>query len=175
MTQEAINNGVVLYGLGIDREQVEESQRVMKLVPELLDVLVSPVIANDKKQAVIDKIYSSYDCPKKLVNFIKVMCNHNELSEIEDIYTAYYDYWDEKHNIKRVRCIFAKESDCDEMDKIKDFLQKKYAGKKLFFETCIDPEILGGVIIRIGHEEYDWSFENRIRQLEKNIKGWTAF
>lgn len=171
MTQEAINNGIVLYGLGIDREQVEESLRVMKLVPELLDVLVSPMIASDKKHAVIDKIYSSYDCPKKLVNFIKVMCDHNELREIEDIYHAYYDYWDEKNNIKRVKCIFAKESDCDEMGEIENFLQEKYVGKKLFFETCIDPEILGGVIIRIGHEEYDWSFENRIRQLERAVKG----
>lgn len=58
MTQEAINNGIVLYELGLDREQVEESLRVMKLVPELLELLKSPVIANNKKHAVIDDIYS---------------------------------------------------------------------------------------------------------------------
>lgn len=175
MTQEAINNGIVLYELGLSREQVEESLRVMKLVPELLDVLRSPVIASEKKHAVIDAVYSRYDCPKKLVNFIKVMCDHNELSEIEDIYAAYYDYWDEKNNIKRVSCIFSKDSDCDEMEEIQDFLREKYAGKELIFKTCIDPEILGGVIVRVGHEEYDWSFENRIRQLEKIIRGQRAF
>ena len=175
MTQEAINNGIVLYELGLAREQVEESLRVMKLVPELLELLKSPVIANNKKHAVIDDIYSRYDCPKKLVNFIKVMCDHNELDEIEDIYTAYYDYWDEKNNIKRVSCIFAKEADCDEMDEIREFLQEKYAGWQLIYEICIDPDILGGVIVRIGHEEYDWSYENRIRQLEQIIRGQRAF
>lgn len=171
MTQEAINNGTVLYELGLSREQVEESLRVMKLVPELLEVLQSPVIASEKKHAVIDAVYSRYDCPKKLINFIKVMCDHNELCEMEDIYTAYYDYWDEKNNIKRVSCIFSNESDCDEMDEIQDFLREKYAGWKLVFQIRIDPEILGGVIIRVGYEEYDWSFENRIRQLERIIRG----
>lgn len=171
MTQEAINRGIVLYELGLAREQVEESLRILKLVPELLEVLRSPVIASEKKHAVIDEVYSRCDSPKALINFIKVMCDHRELEEIEDIYKAYYDYWDEKNNIKRVRCIFAREADCGRLDEIKEFLWEKYKGKKLIFETCIDPRILGGIIVQIGHEEYDWSFEDRIRQLEKVIRG----
>ena len=61
------------------------------------------------------------------------------------------------------------------MDEIREFLQEKYAGWQLIYEICIDPDILGGVIVRIGHEEYDWSYENRIRQLEQIIRGQQAF
>lgn len=171
MTQEAMNKGRVLYELGFEREWVEESLRIMNLVPELLEVLRSPVIENHKKHAVIDEIYSRCDCPKKLSNFIKVICDHKALDEIEDIYNAYYDYWDEKNNIIRVKCTFAKEPENNEVDKIKDFLKEKYPGKQLIYDICIDPDILGGVVVRVGHKEYDFSYEERIRQLKRVIGG----
>lgn len=171
MTQEAMNKGRVLYELELDREQVEESFRVLMLVPELMEVLKNPVINKQKKHAVIDEIYSRCDCPKKLLNFIKVICDHKEIGKIEDIYHAYYDYWDEKNNIKRVRCTFAKEPEQNEMAGIKAFLEKKYAGKGLVYETCVNPDILGGVIVRVGNEEYNWSYEERIRQLERILRG----
>lgn len=174
MTQEAINNGIVLYDLHLDRKQVETSLYVMHLVPELLEILSSPIISNTAKHEMIDRIYSGYDCPKPLINFLKVMCDHREISELNDIYNAYYDYWDEKNRIKRVQCIFAEEPDKNKIEEIRYFLQQEYADQTLMFHICIDPKILGGVIIRIGHKEYNWSFEDRVRQLEKVIRG-TAF
>ena len=40
----------------------------------------------------------------------------------------------------------------------------------LDYKMEIRPEILGGVIIRVGHEEYDWSYEGRLRELEQAIR-----
>ena len=174
MTQEAINNGIVLYDLAIDREQIKAALDVMNLVPEFLDILGSPVVSNQTKHELIDRVYLGYGRPKKLVNFLKVMCDHHEISEIHDIYAAYCEYWDQKHQIKRVQCTFAAEPDADSMEEIRNFLQETYPNQTLVFETCIDPEILGGVIIKIGHKEYNWSFEDRVRQLENVIRG-TSF
>ena len=171
MTQEAMNNAIVLYELAIDRGQVEASQHILELVPELSKILMSPVIAREKKNNIIDNVFLSADCPKKLVNFLKVMCEHNEIDEIEAIYTAYYDYWDEKNNRKRVKCTFAEKVDQEKMKEIQKFLEKKYPGKELIFETGIDPDILGGVVVQIGYKEYDWSFKDKMKQLEKVIKG----
>ncbi len=175
MTQQAINDGIVLYELDIDRKQVEESQRILNLVPELIEILKSPVIARKKKNNIIDNIFFSAGCSKKLAEFVKVMCKYDEIHEINDIYTAYYDYWDEKNNRKRVKCIFAKQANLEEIEEIKTFLQKKYPGKELVIESCVDPDILGGAIIQVGHEEYDWSFEDKIKQLEYIMKDAVVF
>lgn len=167
MTQEAMNNGTVLYELGIDRAQVEESQRILNLVPELTDILTSPVLSPDKKHAVIDKIFSKAGSPEKLIHFIKVMCDHDEIGKINDIYQHYYKKWDEARHIKRVCCTFAGEPEKEQMEQIREFLQKKYEGSQFVFEIRIDPEILGGTVITAGYEEYDWSLEGRIRQLTR--------
>lgn len=171
MTQAAINHGIVLYELAVDREQVEKSQRILNLTPQLLLVLQSPVIEQSRKQAVIDRIFSEGGLPDVLVRFLKVMCEHNEMEEINDIYGAYYHYWDEKKNKKRVRCTFAGEPDPEQMRRIREFLQNKYPGKELVYEICIDQELLGGVVILAGHEEYDWSYANRLGQLGRVIAG----
>ena len=42
-------------------------------------------------------------------------------------------------------------------------------GKKLIYQISINPSLLGGVRIRIGNEEYDWTFAARIRQLKDAV------
>ena len=53
--------------------------------------------------------------------------------------------------------------------KIKAFLSRKYPGKELIYQISINPSLLGGVRIRIGNEEYDWTFAARIRQLKDAV------
>ena len=74
MTQEARNNGTVLYELGIDRELIEESQKTLHQVPELTDILASPIVSSKKKHVVIEKIFSKTGSPEKLIRFLQVMC-----------------------------------------------------------------------------------------------------
>lgn len=167
MTQEAMNNGTVLYELGIDRAQVEEFQRILNLVPELTDILASPVIPADRKYAVISKIFSKSGSSEKMIRFIKVMCAHDEIREINDICQAFYEKWDQVRRIRRVCCTFAGEPDKKQMDQIHRFLEEKYEGSRFIFEIRKNPEILGGAVITVGHEEYDWSLEGRIRQLTR--------
>lgn len=167
MTQEARNNGTVLYELGIDRELIEESQKTLHQVPELTDILASPIVSSKKKHVVIEKIFSKTGSPEKLIRFLQVMCAHGEIGEIDEIYRAYYEKWDEARHIRRVCCTFAKEPDEQQLDRIREFLRKKYADSRFVFEIRIEPDILGGAVITLGHEEYDWSLEGRIRQLRR--------
>ena len=54
-------------------------------------------------------------------------------------------------------------------NEIKAFLSRKYPGKELIYQISINPSLLGGVRIRIGNEEYDWTFAARIRQLKDAV------
>ena len=167
MTQEARNNAEVLYELGIDRQQEEESQNILHLGPELPDIFRNPVVLLQKKQSILEKVFSKSGSPKQLIRFLQVMCDHGEMDEIDEIYQAYYEKWDEVHHIKRVCCTFAKEPEAQQLEQIRKFLQTKYEDSRFVFEIRMDPDILGGAVITLGHEEYDWSLEGRIRQLRR--------
>lgn len=170
MTQAAMNNGIVLYELGVERSQVEAFRQLIYLTPELFKVLQSPIVNLQKKYHLIDQVFSEADQPEVLIRFLKVMCRNEMVVELEEIFQAYEQYWDQLHKIKRVQCIYAAEPAEKELDRVKTFLEERYPDVTLEYTIKIQPEILGGVIIRVGHEEYDWSYEGRLRELEQAIR-----
>lgn len=170
MTQAAMNNGIVLYELKLEREAVEASLEVLTQMPKLISVLSSPIISEQEKEQLLNRIGSEMQMPEKLIIFLKVMCRHNMVEELPDIYTYYKQYWDEQHKVKRVCCIFASEPSEKQMQEIKNFLNARYEGYTLVYQTQIKPELLGGVILRVEHEEYDWSYEGRLAQMEQAIR-----
>ncbi len=55
------------------------------------------------------------------------------------------------------------------MTKTMDFLRKEYPGRDIRTKLFIRDDLLGGLLIRVGHMEYDWSYEGRLRQLERKL------
>ena len=61
--------------------------------------------------------------------------------------------------------------DNEQLGKIKEFLAKKYNTKieQIKVELIEEPELLGGFIIRVGNQEYDWSMRGRLQQMKQQM------
>ena len=169
MTQRAVNNAIVLYELGITSEELQTAREITEKVPALLNVLRSPLVTSEKKHHLIERVFDGSGLPRHLINFYKVMCNDGGIEELADIYAEWQKIWDTAHNRVRVECVFAKTPSPEKENEIKAFLSRKYPGKELIYQISINPSLLGGVRIRIGNEEYDWTFAARIRQLKDAV------
>ena len=53
----------------------------------------------------------------------------------------------------------------EQLAKIKSFLQDKYRTEDLTVSLKEDKNLLGGFVIRIGSDEYDWSMRGRLQQI----------
>lgn len=171
MTQEAINNAIVLFELSVNRKTVEAAGKLYRSEPALKEILESPVIPLKKKHKIIDGIFASDNYPKILCNFLKIMTNYGQINELEDIFQAYFKYWDEKNGVLRVQLFFPKEPGVKELDQVKEFLLEKYPDKLTSIEIKIEPRLLGGLLLRAGQEEYDLSYEGQLEELERKLTG----
>ncbi len=171
MTQEAVNNAIVLFELSVKREVVDAAQKLYVSQPVLKEILESPVVPLNNKHNIIDAIFTSDGYPKELCNFLKIMSNYGQIDELEEIFKAYFKYWDEKNNVLRAELFFPKEPEETEIDQVKEFLAAKYPDKQIILEVKTDPKIIGGLLIRVNQEEYDWSYEGRLNQLERKLTG----
>ena len=169
MTQRAVNNAMVLYELGITSEELQTAREITEKVPALLNVLRSPLVTSEKKHHLIERVFDGSGLPRHLINFYKVMCNDGGIEELADIYAEWQKIWDTSHNRVRVECVFAETPSPEKENEITAFLSRKYPGKELIYQISINPSLLGGVRIRIGNEEYDWTFAARIRQLKDAV------
>lgn len=171
MMQQAMNNAKVLYQLSVSREDVETAEQLYHMESELKKVLADPTVTLKKKEHIIEQVFSLTELSELLRNFLKVICAHRQIDELDDIFEAYYEYWDEMHDILRAELSYAEKPEQTELEQAEKFLMNKYPGKQFVFNEKIDENLLGGILIRVGHEEYDWSYCGMLNQLERKLTG----
>ena len=146
MTQKAVNNAKVLYRLNVLRSDVEQAHKIFKKVPFLLETLTNPVVSEEVKEAVLDKIVRQCELPDLLGNFMKMMCRIGEIGQITDIFNCYYKYWDERNHILHAEVIYADEETKKE---IQDMINEGITSFKLYMTypaMIVDDEDLYKII-----------------------------
>ena len=169
MTQKAVNNAKVLYRLNISRSDVEETHKIFTKAPFLLETLTNPVVSEEAKEVVLDKIARQSGMPELLENFMKMMCRIGEIGQITDIFNCYYEYWDKMNHILHAKVIYADDKAKEEKEAIQKQLESIYPDEKVVLSEETDASLLGGYVVRVGYEEYDHSYEGKLRRLERKI------
>ena len=49
------------------------------------------------------------------------------------------------------------------------FLCGRYGAVKAKIQVCRDESLLGGFILRVGNDEYDWSIKGRLDSLKQKL------
>ena len=71
----------------------------------------------------------------------------------------------------QAKIICANQPEEEKLAQVMEFLQQRYPNKEIKTKICVDETLLGGLCVRIGREEYDWSYEGRLKQLERKLTG----
>ena len=169
MTQQIINNGIVLYRLGINRDEVENISKILDLTPELKAVLTNPVIPIERRINIIEKVFSKADASDKMISFLKKMCRLGYSDSLKDIFEAYYQYWDKCNHILRAKLVSATLASDELVSDAKKLLSDKYKGYKVELEKVVDSKLIGGYKIIACNNEYDRSYYGRLSQLERKL------
>ena len=141
MNQTAINYATALYELSIPGEAVDETAGLFAQAPQLQQVLSSPVTSLKEKHAAIVRIF-----PPVMQNFLKELCDNQDVDRIGEILEAYRGLCLEKEGILQaeLRCA------------------ARPSGVQL-------EQMIGGFVIRVGDVESDWSLKGRLKQLQQKL------
>lgn len=166
MTQTAINYGKILYDLNIPREQIQVLGELLSKEPKIVEYLSNPTIEQPQKSAVISRIFDG-----ELAAFVSMLCKYHRTKYLPDAIQAYYKYYDKQKGIVRCTLKYAKAVTQEEKEKMKEVLRVQFHAKEIIMEEHQDSSILGGLLIEADGIEYDFSYEGRLRQLEKKLIG----
>ena len=133
-------------------------------VPQLHEIFANPIIELQKKMNVVDRVF-----PKEIRNFLKVACRYQRMNLIEDIFTAYDRYCDEQNQVLNAVLTCIQPQTEEQKKGMEAFLCKKYGANRAKIEVRQDKALLGGFILRVGSDEYDWSMKGRLNRLEQRL------
>ena len=153
-----------LRELNIPGDIVGQTGDIFKAVPQVKLDFESPAVALSAKHNVIEKVF-----PMQIRDFLKVLCDNGDVGLWDDICTAYRELSPEKKEEFVVTLSYVTAPTNEQLQNIRDFIQKKYHRDDMIFETKEDPTLGGGFVIRAGNEVYDWSTNGRMKQFAEKL------
>jgi F-type H+-transporting ATPase subunit delta len=134
---------------------------------DFINLLESPVIKTSKKAELITAIFKS-KINTLTLNFLLLITNNKRESYIPDICRNFLELTRKDQNIKSAVIVTASEINIKTTNKIKALLEKELnATVELNCKT--DPEIIGGLILRVDDKQYDSSVATQLRKIKQQL------
>ncbi len=133
--------------------------------PRLETVLSSAMIGADDKNALLDKVFGGRASPLFL-NFLKVLGRHGRLDILRPIGQAAHALDDERRGIVRVQVAAAVPLDDALQQELTDSVRKMLGGVPVLAAE-VRPELVGGMMMRVGDTVYDGSISTRLERIRQ--------
>jgi F-type H+-transporting ATPase subunit delta len=148
------------------REQLGQFADALEKDHDLQVFFFSPYFSTQEKEDGLDRAVSGAD--EALVNFLKLLIENHRMPIVFRARRAYDALWEEENKLLPVSVTSAVELDEKTVQEIGDRIAKQ-TGRKVELSANVEPDILGGIVVRVGNAVLDASVRNRLEQLRKQV------
>jgi F-type H+-transporting ATPase subunit delta len=148
------------------REQVAQFADALDEQRELAVFFFSPYFSTKEKRGGLDSLLEGAD--QILLNFLSLLIENHRMPVIFRIRQEYERLWDEENRTLPVEITSAIELDQATTDSLGRTIGER-AGRNVTLSARVDPDILGGIVVRVGNSILDASIRNRLEQLRRHV------
>jgi F-type H+-transporting ATPase subunit delta len=142
---------------------VEAIQSHPLLKAAMADVLLQPEV----KQDLIEKLFAQ-KVSELVKNFLHLVVRKRREASLAEMYQAYLDLANEARGIVEVEVRSAVPLPAETVQALETKLVSKL-GKRVTFKTQVAPELLGGLVVRVGDELMDGSVQTRLKRIHERL------
>jgi F-type H+-transporting ATPase subunit delta len=148
------------------REQLGQFAAALDDNRDLAIYFFSPYFSTQEKKDGLVKLLDGAD--EALVNFLELLIEKHRMPAIFRIRRYYDSLWEQAHQILPVQIATAIELDEGVAKQLGEQIEKT-TGQRIELTQTVDPEILGGLVLRVGNSILDASIRNRLENLRKAV------
>jgi F-type H+-transporting ATPase subunit delta len=154
-------------------EELEEIvTEVFDKLPKIAAALTSPRLKHEEKLLMLDKALGGKVSTTTL-NFLKVLSSHGRMGSIRATARSARKLLNESRNRVEVEVRTA----APLSNPLREAISTKLAamlGREVVLNTKVDPELLGGVVVRVGDTLYDGSLSSKLLSIRSQAIERTA-
>jgi F-type H+-transporting ATPase subunit delta len=148
------------------REQLGQFADALDEHRELAVFFFSPYFSTKEKQDGLARLLDGPD--EEFVNFLSLLIENHRMPVIFRIRQRFEQLWEEENKTLPVEITSAIELDQATTDSLGESIGQR-AGRKVVLATRVDPDILGGIVVKIGNSILDASIRTRLEQLRRHV------
>jgi ATP synthase F1 delta subunit len=152
--------------LDVVRDQLGEVAEAISAERNLATFFFSPYFSTEEKKDGLHKAVTGAD--PLIVNFLELLVEKHRMPELFRIRKAFDVLWDEENKQLPVDITSAVELDKKVVKSIGDKIAEQ-TGREVQLSTHVDPDVLGGLVVRVGNTVLDASVQHRLERLRKEL------
>jgi F-type H+-transporting ATPase subunit delta len=126
----------------------------------------SPYFSTEEKKDALKRAVTGAE--PIFMNFLETLVERHRMPAIFRIRDRYEEMWDDEHKLLPVEVTSAVELEESTVRSIGKRIGEQ-TGREVELSSHVDPDILGGIVLRVGNFILDASIRNRLEQLRKQV------
>jgi F-type H+-transporting ATPase subunit delta len=152
--------------LGPVRDQLAQFVAAESEVPELRELLRNPRLDPRARTSALEELLAGSD--EILRNFLLVLADKGRSAQLEEIAAEFERLIADHEGIVHAALTTAVELSDAEAEKLLGPIAKA-SGRKVEASRTVDPDLIGGVVLRVGSYRLDASVRGRLERLRREL------
>ena len=163
------------YSLAEEKKIVDDAREDMNLIldtyresSEFANFLKSPLISSPKKEAVTNALFNGKFKTELVEILTQLVVRKGREMYLPNVAEAFLSIYDEQKGIIRGTLTSATPISDKVAQEIKSLLEQK-TGKSFVMDQDVDPDLIGGFVLKIGDTLFDGSVSSSIRKMKREF------
>jgi F-type H+-transporting ATPase subunit delta len=166
-----------LFDLARDQRQIESVSRSLETLSQALvdsrdfgELIASPLVGRDEAGKAFAGLTAELNVDPITANFLGVLARNGRKRELRAIIRAFRRLAAEHRGETIAEVVTARPLKDDQIAQLKQQLRTR-AGRDVNVEAQVDPDILGGIVVKLGSQRIDASIRTKLNRLAAAMKG----
>jgi F-type H+-transporting ATPase subunit delta len=148
------------------RDDLNEFAQALHDNRELAVFFFSPYFSTEEKKDGLKRVVTGAE--PVFMNFLEALIERHRMPAVFRIRDDYQEMWEDERHLLAVEVTSAIELDKATVASIGDRIGEQ-TKRTVELSSKVDPDILGGIVLRVGNVILDASIRNRLEQLRKQV------
>jgi F-type H+-transporting ATPase subunit delta len=166
-----------LFDLARDQRQIESVGNSLDALGQALldskdfgEMVTSPLVSRDEAGKAFAALAPQLNLDPITTNFVGVLARNGRKNQLRAVIRAYRRLAAEHRGETTAEIVTARPLGDDQLAALKTQLRSR-AGRDVNIDATVDPDILGGIVVKLGSQQIDASIRTKLNRLAHAVKG----
>jgi ATP synthase F1 delta subunit len=162
-----------LFEVAKEHEELDEIHEQLGEFADALDgsrdlqvFFFSPYFSSEEKKDGVEKVVDGGN--ERFVNFLKLVAERHRMPAIFRMRRVFDGLWREENKLLEVRITSAVDLDEELVKSIGRRIEEQ-TGQRIDLDANVDPDVIGGLVLRVGNMVLDASIRGRLERLRREV------
>jgi F-type H+-transporting ATPase subunit delta len=152
------------------RDELRGAVALLDANPELASVLAHPALPLEKRKAIVTGVFPQGQLSEPMRRLLLLLVERGRIELLPHVESIYGELWNAQRGVVAAEAVAAVPLDAGQTEALTAALARA-TGKGVELATTVDPDVLGGLLVKMAGRVYDGTVRAQLRSLRARLTG----